>query len=45
MIDKIELLLSPQNGYVYLGHVNDLYENEVQELMEWTDKHILTNLK
>ena len=32
MIDKIEQLESPENGYVYLDDVQNMYENELKNL-------------
>lgn len=34
MIDKIESLQSPARGYVYLDDANDMYENELQILLD-----------
>ncbi len=34
MIDKIEQLESPQNGYVLLEDVQNMYENELKDLIK-----------
>jgi hypothetical protein len=34
IIDKIQKLESPEHGYVFLDDVNDMYENELKNLID-----------